>query len=279
MHHALQHIDPALAGTTMKTILICLSAFAVNSAVAQTPSAALVRQLPPQSTAIKSVLVPVPREIFDTLDKFAHLNWRAVQRPELAEQRPRGDQEAVALLLGAVIAEGFVAVEAQDTAEVKSVGRAVLRLARGLGVEKAALRRSRSIVERAEQGDWLKVRKEWDGLLPDVQQGMMALQSEQLAQLVSLGGWLRSAQAVAALLLQNYSSQSAELLRQPALLDHFDKQLAEMKNKMRTNPVVMRMRDGIRKVQRALAGDAPISPEKVKEISTISAGLLEGIHR
>ena len=104
--------------------------------LAQSSPSTVVRQLPPQSTAIKGVLVPVPREIFDTLDKFAHSNWHAVQRPELAERRPRGDQADTALLLGVVIAEGFIAVEAEDAAEVKSVGRAVIKLARGLGVEK-----------------------------------------------------------------------------------------------------------------------------------------------
>ena len=82
------------------------------------------------------------------------------------------------------------------------MGRAVLKLARGLGVEKAALRRSRSIVEHAERGDWAGVRKEWDGVLPDVQRGMNELQSEELAQLVSLGGWLRGAEALTALILQ-----------------------------------------------------------------------------
>ena len=159
--------------------------------VAQSPPNTGVKQLPPQSTAIEDVLVPVPREIFATLDKFAHSNWRAVQRPELAQWRPHGDQTEIALLLGVVIAEGFIAVEATDAAEVKSVGRAVLTLARGLGVERAALKRSRSIVEHAEKSDWPAVRKEWDGVLPDVQQGMNELESEPLAQLVSLGGWLR----------------------------------------------------------------------------------------
>lgn len=134
-----------------------------------------VAQLPPQSTAIKGVLVPVPREIFDTLDKFAHSDWRAVQRPELAQQRPPGNQTETALLLGIVIAEGFIAVEAQDAIEVKDVGRAVIKLARGLGVEKAALRRSRSIIDHAEREDWAAVRREWDGVLADVQRGMTEL--------------------------------------------------------------------------------------------------------
>jgi flagellar biosynthesis regulator FlaF len=189
----------------MNKIPIYIGMFATVTSflAAQTPPNTTIAQLPSQSTAIKGVLVPVPREIFDALDKFPNSNWRAVQRAELTQRRPHSNQAETALLLGAVIAEGFIAVEAEDADEVKSVGRAVLKLARGLGVEKAALKRSRSIVEHAERGDWRGVRKEWDSVLPDVQNGMNELQSEQLAQLVSLGGWLRGTQALTALILQN----------------------------------------------------------------------------
>ncbi|MDB6147452.1 MAG: hypothetical protein JWO45_1116, partial [Spartobacteria bacterium] len=175
----------------MMKLLMYVSPFAfIGSFVfAQTAPNTGVGQLPAQSTAIKGVLVPVPKEIFGTLDKFAHSNWRAVQRPELTQSKTPSNQAETALMLGVVIAEGFIAVEAEDAAEVKNVGRAVLKLARALGVEQAALRRSRSIVEHAEAGDWTGVRKEWDGVLPDVQRGMNELKSEQLAQLVSLGGW------------------------------------------------------------------------------------------
>ena len=266
----------------MNKILICVAAFAIpiSFAIAQTPPDKSAAQLPSQSTAIKGVLVPVPREIFDALDKFEHSNWRAVQRPELAQQRPPGDQAGTALLLGVVIAEGFIAVEAEDAVEVKDVGRAVLKLARGLGVEKAAIRRSRSIIDHAEREDWAAVRKEWDGVLPDVQRGMNELKSDQLAQLVSLGGWLRGAQVLSALVLQDYSDQNAELLRQSSLLDYFDKRLGEMDSEISTNPAVVRMREGIRKVRPLIASEEPrISRKAVKQISGISGNLIKSITR
>lgn len=265
----------------MTKTLTCLASFATlcSSLAAQALPDTDNRQLPSQSAAIKGVLVPVPKEIFDTLDKFANSNWHAMQRPELAQQKPHRDQAEAALLLGVVIAEGFIAVEAEDAAEVKSVGRQVLKLARGLGVEKAALKRSRSIVEYAEKGDWPAVRKEWDGVLPDVQQGMKELRSEPLAQLVSLGGWLRGADALTALVLQNYSNQAAEPLRQPALLDHFNERLAGMGDNIRTNPIIVRVREGIQKARPLVAPDAPISQEKAKEISTISRKLIQDLIR
>jgi hypothetical protein len=262
----------------MPRFLICIS-LAVMAAVvaAQTPSPPTSTSLPAQSTAIQDVPVPVPRQIFFTLDKFAHSNWRAVQRPELARWKTHGDQTEIALLLGAVIAEGFIAVEAEDTGEVKSLGHEVLALARGLGVERAALRRSRAIVEHAEKGDWPAVRKEWDGVQPDVEHGMKELKSERLAQLVSLAGWLRGTQALSALILQNYSEENATLLLQPALLDHFESQLNEMPADTRSKPNIARMREGIRKVRALLpAGEKAISKEVVQEIANITEELLIG---
>ena len=260
---------------------IFAGAIFVSVLAAQTaPTPEKREQLPSQSTAIKDVLVPVPREIFDTLDRFENSNWHLVQRPDIADWRPRGGQEENALQLGVVIAEGFIAAAARDAGEVKRVGDAVLRFTRALGVERVALRRSRSIIEHAEQGDWLAVRKEWDRLLPDVQRGMNELQSEPLAQLVSLGGWLRGAGALSALVLQNYSAKDAELLRQPAVLDYFGQRLAGMDEAMRANPAVARMQAGLPKIRQLLAADSePMSKETAKKISTVAEGLLQDLGR
>jgi hypothetical protein len=244
---------------------------------AQTP-APTGPPLPSESTVIDGVLVPVPSAVFVTLDKFAHSNWRAVQRPELAQWKPHGNQTEIALLLGAVIAEGFIAVEAEDLAEVKSVGQAVLTLTRGLGVERAALRRSRSIVEHAERGDWPAVRKEWDGLIPDVEQGMKELKSEQLAQFVSLGGWLRGAQALSTLVSQDYSRENAALLQQRGLVDHFDRQLDSIRGDIGIKPIVVRMREGLRRMRTVVASDdAPVPQQKVPEIASIASDLLKSL--
>jgi hypothetical protein len=266
----------------MKKTLLCVLVLATLTSLraAQPSPTAGGKLFPPQFTMVDGVLVPVPSEIFNTLDKFRHSNWRAVQRPELARWKPPGNQAENALLLGAVIAEGFIAVEAEDAVETKSLGRSVLKLARGLGVEKAALRRSRSIVDYAQKGDWPAVRKEWDGVLPDVQRGMEQLKSEQFAQLVSLGGWVRGAEALAALVLQDYSRQDAELLRQPALFDHFEKQLAGLRGDVGTDPVVAKMRAGLQNVRKALAaGDNSVSRQQVQEISGLAHGLLKNLSR
>jgi hypothetical protein len=246
-------------------------AVVVRFAAAQTALVPGARELPRQAKPISEVVVPIPSEVFGSLDNYSNSNWRLVQLDRLAHAKPHGGQTQIALLLGVVIGEGFIAVEARDAAEVKEVGNAVLTLARGLGVQPTVMRRSRSIVELADKNDWSAVRKEWDRVLPDVQQGMKQLKSEQLSQLVSLGGWLRGTRALTALILQQYSPESAELLRQPALLDRFEIQLG----KMGANGSVSKMQEGVRKMRVLVATpQEPISEKSVRDLTVLCDELL-----
>jgi N-acetylglucosamine kinase-like BadF-type ATPase len=143
-------------------------------------------------------------------------------------------------------------------------------------IKEAALKRSRSIVEHAREGDWIAVRQEWNGVLPDVENGMKELQSEELSQLVSLGGWLRGTQALTALVLQNYSPENAALLRQPVLLGSFAKHLEAMSHRLQAKPIVITMKGGLRNVQPFIAGEAEApSKSEVEETAKICAKLLE----
>ena len=100
---------------------------------------------------------------------------------------------------------------------------------------------------------------------------MKQLKSEQLSQLVSLGGWLRGTRGLTALILQRYSADDAELLRQTALLDHFEKQLSQM----RPNANVAKMHEGIEQMKSLVArsGD-PISEQSVRDLSVLCDRLL-----
>ena len=233
-------------------------------------------ELPSQAKPVERILVPVPKEIFHLLDEFHNANWRAVQRPQILSWKSHGDQVQVALLLGTVVAEGFIAMEAEDATEVRNVGNRALSLARGLGVEETALRRSKSIMEYADTGNWAAARQEWDAVLTDLEKGMIALKSEPLSHLVSLSGWLRGTDALCVLVLQDYSAERADLVRQPAIVDYLQKQLLSMKPEMRKNPMVSKMENGLRDIRVLIEPDAgPLTAEKVKQIGMICDELVK----
>ncbi len=232
-----------------------------------TPTPAAAPSFPAQATEVEGILVPVPKEIFPVLDKFHEVNWQTVQRSEMVRWKSRGDEIQIALLLGSEVAEGFIAMGASDATQVKKVGTKVLALARALGVEKSVLRRSRSIIDYTDQGDWGAARKEWDGVLSDLEQGMIAMKSKPLLRLVSLSGWLRGTEALCALVLQDYSAEHADLIRQPAMIDHLEKQLLDMPTKTRNHPMMVKMLQGLRKVRSAMDEDnGTLSKETVKAI-------------
>jgi len=259
--------------SALKISLLIFAGLAV-SVFAQKPSDQS-GHLPSQARKVEGVVVPVPKEIFHSLDEFRDANWRAVQRTEVVRWKSHGDQFQIAILLGVEIAEGFIAMEAEDSTEVKNIGNAVLTLARGLGVEKSALRRSRSIVEYADKNEWTAARKEWDGVFSDLQSGMIEIKSKELAQLVSVGGWLRGTEALSALVLQNYSPERAELMRQPVLLDYLEKDLLGLNSEVKKRPIVAKMVGGIRRIRMLIQNEnGPPTKKTVSEIDAICEELV-----
>jgi hypothetical protein len=260
----------------MPSLKLCflIQAVVAISALAQTPSEQN-SPLPSQAKQVHGVAVPVPKEIFHSLDQFRDANWTAVRRREVAHWKSHGDQAQIATLLGVVIAEGFIAMEAKDSTEVENLGKNVLSLARGLGIRDRALRRSRSIVELAEKNEWSEARTEWDGVLSDLETGMIEIKSPHLAQLVSLGGWLRGTEALSGLVLQNYSAERANLLRQPELVRYLDEQLHVMSSDIQGRPIVVKLLDGIKTIRSLMENkNGPPSEETVQKIHGVCAELV-----
>ncbi|MDX2080485.1 MAG: hypothetical protein SFU53_06850 [Terrimicrobiaceae bacterium] len=224
------------------------------------------------AASVDDVVVPVPSEIFLVLDKLGSPNWRGELRSSLG--RNTGNRAQVALLLGTVIAEGFIAVEAEDSEKVKQIGREVLELAEAINVRKAVIARSKSITEKAEARDWKAVRVEFDGALTDVRGAMEELGDDDLAQLVSMGGWIRGTEVLTSIVQKNYTEDGAELLHQPALLNYFSNRLEGIKNRrLGRDELVVRIRRMLSSI-RPLIGKgegATIPAENVKKIHQLTS--------
>ena len=267
---------PSEISHILKTKALCALAgalFAAGSACAAPPAERIdLSQFPAET--VNEVVVPVPSEVFSVLEKLGNPNWRAELGP--AKTFPAtADRAQDALLLGTVIADGFIAVEAQDSERVKDIGRNVLTLAEAINVRKSVVSRSNSIIEKADARNWDAVRREFDGALQDVNQAMAELNDEQLAQLVSLGGWLRGTEALTSIVDSKYSIERAELLHQPLLVDYFLRQLSRMSPRLRGREIVGDIRrtlDRIDPLIQKAGGD--ISPEAVAEIHNITSDVV-----
>src|SRR5438105_809888 len=248
---------------------ICGLALCVSGA--QVPQHINIKQL---STRVEDVVVPLPNEIFGALNKLGTVNWkqhvRSDKGPNFTE-RPR-----IALLLGAVIADGFIAVQAEDAPTVKDIGQRVLALAKGIGVGNSITPHAKAIIEAADKRNWENVRQELDRTQNSVQQAMNEVHDEKLSQLVSLGGWLRGTEVLTSVVKQHFSTDGAELLHQPDLLAYFQTRLKAMPEF--NLPIIHQIREALGQVKPLIdVGNAHIPAESVKKVNEITTRLGTGI--
>jgi hypothetical protein len=181
----------------------------------------------------------------------------------------------LSLIFGTVIAEGFVAVQAQDKKAVEDIGREVINLATALGLKKAVNPHAQSIMDAVDKNDWRGVRKEFDLTQSTVRTEMERMQDNDLAHCVSLGGWLRGTASVTSVINKAYTTDGAELLNQPMLVDHFSKAVDSMADPVKNSRLISAIAKGLTKIRQAMeTPDGVITKEKVTVVSATSEELL-----
>lgn len=266
---------PTVRFAPAAAILFLLAAVAVARLRAEPPPAKI--DIKSFRTNVNDVVVPVPSEVFNVLDKLGHPNWAGQVRTDLSAHptaRPH-----VSLLFGTVIADGFLAVQAKDADKVKKIGRRVLDLATALGVKESVISHTQSITEAADAADWGRVKSELDKTQKEVKGSMEKLNDRDASELVSMGGWLRGTEAVTDLVAKDYNADRAELLHQPDLLETFDRQLSGMNAKTRTNALVSKLQSGLTEIRPLVADSgADIKREAVQKINGITGNLVSSIY-
>src|SRR5438445_2109106 len=231
--------------------------------------------------AIRSdaISIPTPGELFAALEKPGKPNWIGQYRgPMPTTYRNRAQ---IALKLGGLIADGFIAVEAQDSQQVKNIGTDIIKLAKALGVSENVLSRGNSINEFAEGSEWDALQEELEATQNEVKSQMQAQRDQDLIILVSVGGWIRGTQVVSAAVMQNYDERSAKVLRQPALVSFIHSKINDISPGLRAEPLVKDVNEqlvGIEKLVSFPASKAP-SVEEVRKVNEAVGKVMEAIQK
>ncbi len=259
----------------MVSALTLLSATMVRAQAA--PSA--VQEFDPQAfpgQVVSDVVVPVPSEVFSVLDKLGEPNWRQEMRdPEMPQTV---DRTKLALMFGMVVAEGFVAVQAEDKDTVKDIGREVSSLATSLGLSKAVRPHAQAILDAADKNDWASIRKELDKTQKTVRDAMESFKDADLSQCVSMGGWLRGTASVTSVVTKNFSADSAELLNQPMLVEHFILSIGKMSADKKDHHDMADISKGLKSILGKMEGAVDgFTKDSVRDISKTCESLLTEI--
>ncbi|MGH8094264.1 MAG: hypothetical protein ACREIF_12465 [Chthoniobacterales bacterium] len=220
-------------------ILLLLMSSAVLAAPSPPGSPAPTGLSPEQiAQAIKmdSVTIPTPGELFAALAKPAKPDWASRYRGPIPMNYKTRAQ--IALNLGGLIADGFIAVEAQDTQQVKNTGGDVVKMAKALGVSENILARGNSISQFAENDEWAALQEELEATQNEVKASMQSHRDQDLVILVSLGGWIRGTQVVSGLIAKNYDEKLGQILRQPELLRFIRSKIGQVSPELQNDPLV-----------------------------------------
>ena len=138
--------------------------------------------------AIKTdaLTIPTPGELFAAFEKPGKPDWAGQYRTPIPMTYRNRAQ--IALNLGGLIADGFIAVQAQDSQQVKNIGTDIIKLAKALGVSENVLSRGNSINEFAENSEWDALQEELEATQNEVKASMQSHSDQDLVILVSLGG-------------------------------------------------------------------------------------------
>lgn len=223
---------------------------------------------------VDTLSVPTAGELFAAINKHGKPNWQAQYRapiPMTYTSRPQ-----IALNLGGLIADGYVAVEAEDSQQVKNVGKDVVTLAKALGVSQNVLGRGSSISQFAENNEWTALKEELDATQNEVKLAMEEQHDDQLVILVSLGGWIRGTEVVSSWIADNYSPGSAALVRQPALVAYLRDKINVLPDKIQHDDLVRTIRGKLVEIEHLLAIPATRTPtvEEIKQLKVQAAELV-----
>ena len=213
------------------------------SAAPENVAAASASPVPPltkdemaSAQTLDAMTIPTPGELFAALNKQCKPNWIALARGPI--NTAYSDRAQAALNLGGLIADGYIAVEAQDGQQVKNLGRDILTLAKNLSISKEILGRGKSIQDLVDETDWNSLREELESTQNDVRQAMEALHDEDLVTLLSIGAWVRGTQVVSDVIVRNFSQQTSCIIRQPQLISLLRSRLDKLSPKTKDLPLI-----------------------------------------
>jgi hypothetical protein len=223
---------------------------------------------------VESLTIPMPGEFFAAIGKQGRPAWKTLVRvgtPETTSSRAQ-----IALALGTLVADGYIAVEAQDSAGVKNIGKEIIGLAKKLNVSESVLGRGNSLNDFAENNDWNALREELEATQNEVKLDMEDQKDQSLVTLVTIGAWLRGTDIISGLVEAGYTPESARLLRQPAIIEYLLGKLAELPKGMQKDELVGTVRSSLEKAL-ALVKEQTPTAQNVKDLHQTMATVVNDI--
>jgi hypothetical protein len=192
---------------------------------------------------------PVPIELINAAKRDAVFNNRL----------------QTAMHFGSLVADGFMLTLAERPKDVQEVGKSLIRQAHALGVGARLTKRSKSLLEFSDKGDWIGMRQELVRTQQDVETSMLELRDEEMAHMISLGGWLRGFQLAATSTATAYTPNKAKILGNAEILEYFLDRLSTLHPRLKKTEFVKTLTERLKAIQNLIAENrgSVLTPDQV----------------
>lgn len=221
-----------------------------------------------------NLLLPSPSEVFVALDKLGKANW--VGAASYSERYDYTSDYLRALNLGVRSADGFLAIQAKDKSRLGEMITVIITLAEELLVRETILDKGKTFEELSKQDKWHELHRELDSLREDVMEEIKRLGDQDVALLVSAGGWLEGLRATTKILNERYDSTASSVLYQPRLVEYFETKLAALEREDKNHPAVKELRAKLPEIMVLVnvGFKKPVPQENVEKLHEISSELV-----
>jgi hypothetical protein len=214
-----------------------------------------------EELGVNSITTPTVGKVFSDLGVFMPPPLDLVRSLDPNKTYPERFQTA--LQFGALVADGFMATIARQRQLVADTGRALIRQANALGAGKSLTARSKSLLELSDRGDWTALRRELDATQEDVEASMIELKDGEMADLISLGGWLRGFQLATHVTAEHYTPAKAAVLVRPAVMDYYVDRMDCLSPVLKKRPSVAAVSAALREILALSLRNDPPTPGDV----------------
>lgn len=223
-----------------------------------------------EELGVNEVTAPQVQKLMVDLEGFRPLSMEIVESNN--RDASFSNRFQTALHFGSLVADGFVIVIAEQQQDIQDIGRALIRQSRSLGVGDSLLNRSKSLVELGDKGDWMKLREELVKTQVEIENAMMQLRDEEMAHVISFGGWLRGFQLAVNSTAENYTPIRAEALNRIDVMDYFIDRLETLNPRLKRTELVTLLLANMKTIRAIAAqrGESAPTSSEVEEMRTLA---------
>ncbi len=216
-----------------------------------------------QELGINVYTAPSISKIFAQLDNLPAIPEEYVLRRR-SERMPT-DTGSLALEMGYLMADGFIAVRSGHMNDIKPIALDLTRYGKAMGVGERMNTHSASLLENAEKGQLERFKQNLAATQEDVNAELTALRDPDLAHLIALGGWIRALDASAAAIENRFDVAQAATIFYADAPEYFEEVLGYLNPQTANKLKVARMRALLRE----MAAQMKLTPGEVPTLEKV----------